>query len=204
MSSTDKKHPDQERALHRRKQILEAAECCFSRSGFHGASMAEISKAAGMSAGHIYNYFDGKDAIIAAFVQANVERVSAKILGMAQRDDPLQAAYDDIERSVREDIKPGIWKMPLEIFAEASRNPMVAELVQEADRHTRAEFRKLLRAGREKRGMASDDATLDGRIEIMVAFFQGLHVRSVHNPSMNMDSTVAAMRLALWPLLFNE
>ena len=203
MGNIIKRNTDPERAQSRRTQVLDAAAVCFSRSGFHGASMSEISKQAGMSAGHIYNYFDGKDAIIAAFVQANVERVSAKLLGMSQRDDPLQAAFDDIERSVREDRKPGIWKMPLEIAAEASRNPMVAELVQEADRHTRAEFRELLKVGRGKRGMASDDAVLEGRIEVMVAFFQGLHIRSVQNPTMDLDATVVAMRLAVGPLLFS-
>jgi len=77
MSTTEKRHSDPERAQLRRNQVLEAAASCFRRSGFHGASMAEISKAAGMSAGHIYNYFDGKDAIIAAFVEQNVERVAA-------------------------------------------------------------------------------------------------------------------------------
>eukprot|EP01034_Spumella_vulgaris_P041417 gene41417-51285_t len=99
MSTTEKRHIDPERALVRRKQVLDAAAACFGRSGFHGASMAEISKAAGMSAGHIYNYFDSKDAIIAAFVEQNVERVSQLMRDLEQQADPLQSMVDDAPRS---------------------------------------------------------------------------------------------------------
>ena len=43
-------HVPTDRALARRQQVLDAAAECFRRRGFHGASMAEIAKTAGMSA----------------------------------------------------------------------------------------------------------------------------------------------------------
>jgi len=202
MSVAEKRHIDEERASSRRKQVLNAAECCFGRSGFHGASMAEISKAAGMSAGHIYNYFDSKDDIIAAFVQQNMERVSAIMRDLDQHDDPLQAVLDGIEDHVREEIDPCTWKLPLEIYAEASRNPKIAQLVQQADQHSRNLFITLLKKGRAKRGLATDDALLDGRHDVIVAFFHGLHLRALHHPALNEAAVVAAFRLALTPLLF--
>ena len=201
MSLTEKKHPDQERASSRRKQVLDAAECCFKRSGFHGASMAEISKAAGMSAGHIYNYFDGKEAIIAAFVQQNVERISALMHDLEQSADPLQKILDDMERCVRENLDSVTWKMPLEIFSEASRNPKIAAMLQDADRHSRTELGRILKLGRDRRGLATDDAVLEGRVEAIISMFQGLHVRALHNPALDEPALVAAFRLALRPLL---
>ena len=45
--------PEGARADVRRQQILSAAARCFREKGFHGASISQISKAAGMSAGHI-------------------------------------------------------------------------------------------------------------------------------------------------------
>jgi len=204
MTTTAKKHTDQERASIRRQQVLAAAECCFGRSGFHGASMAEISKAAGMSAGHIYNYFDSKDDIIAAFVQQNMERVSAIMRDLEQQDDPLQAILDGVENHVREELDPCTWKLPLEIYAEASRNPKIAQLVQQADQHSRNLFIALLKKGREKRGLAIDDALLDGHHDVIVAFFHGLHLRALHHPTLNAAAVVAAFRLALTPLLFGE
>ncbi|MCL6483725.1 MAG: TetR/AcrR family transcriptional regulator, partial [Janthinobacterium lividum] len=137
MKQVEKKHPDPERANTRRKQVLDAAESCFSRRGFHGASMAEISKAAGMSAGHIYNYFDSKDAIIAAFVIQKMERVTNMIQDLAQRDDPLQAVVDNASEHVMEKLDPKTWVMPLEIFAEASRNPVIADMLHCADQRSR-------------------------------------------------------------------
>jgi AcrR family transcriptional regulator len=204
VSVTEKRHLDQERTSSRRQQVLAAAECCFGRSGFHGASMAEISKAAGMSAGHIYNYFDGKDDIIAAFVRQNMERVSAIMRDLEQQDDPLQAILDDLDNGIREKLDPLTWKLPLEIFAEASRNPKIALLVQEADQHARAEFGAILRKSRERRGLPADAALLAGRIEVLIAFFQGLQLRALHNPSLDITAVVGAARLALAPLLLGE
>jgi AcrR family transcriptional regulator len=198
---SEKRHPDQERASNRRKQVLDAAESCFRLRGFHAASMAEISKAAGMSAGHIYNYFDGKDAIIAAFVQQNLERVSALLHDLERHADPLQAILDDMELSVRRNLDSAFWKMPLEIFSEASRNPTIATLLQDADRQSREELRRIIKLGRERRGLASDDGELAGRVEAIISMFQGLHLRALHSPALDEPALVAAFRLAMTPLL---
>jgi len=192
------------RAQDRRQQVLAAAESCFGMKGFHGTSMAEISKAAGMSAGHIYNYFASKDEIIAAFVQQNVERVSAIVRDLHQQEDPLQAIYDDLERSIREDLRVGYWKLPLEIYAESSRNPKIAELARAADRHSCNEFFTVLKQGRQKRGLAVDDALLAGQVEAMVAFFQGIQVRAMLNPELDEASLVKALKSAMQVLLFSE
>lgn len=127
---TEKRHIDPERAANRRRQVLDAAATCFRRSGFHGASMSEISKAAGMSAGHIYNYFASKDAIIAAFVEENETRVMGIISDIGSQPDPLQAIIDDVDQSIRDNLDPDYWALPLEIAAESARNPAIAALSQ--------------------------------------------------------------------------
>ncbi len=53
----------------RRATILDAAEQCFSRSGFHQTSMSDICQAAGMSPGNLYRYFPSKEAIIAGIIE---------------------------------------------------------------------------------------------------------------------------------------
>ena len=78
---------DHTRAEARRQQILCAAAQCFREHGFHGASIAQISKSAGMSAGHIYHYFDNKEAIIAAIVAQDLE-------GLLKLSAELRAAGD--------------------------------------------------------------------------------------------------------------
>lgn len=41
----------------RRNQILDAAQRCFKKQGFHKTTLRDIAQEFGMSAGHIYNYF---------------------------------------------------------------------------------------------------------------------------------------------------
>ena len=204
MNQVEKRHPDPERANTRRRQVLDAAESCFSRRGFHGASMAEISKAAGMSAGHIYNYFDSKDAIIAAFVEQNMERVSDMMQDLAQQEDPLQALIDNAGERVLESMDPKVWMMPLEIYSEASRNPLIAAMLQCADRRSRQLFLSIVRNARIKRGLPAGEDMLDGRIDTLIALFQGLPVRVVHNPDVKIEPLVAGFRVALTALLLGE
>ena len=56
---------DVQRQSDRRLEILDAAQRCFARSGFHGASMQEICAEADMSPGNLYRYFPSKEALIA-------------------------------------------------------------------------------------------------------------------------------------------
>lgn len=203
MSNNEKRHNDPERAQVRRQQVLDAAATCFKRSGFHGASMSEISKAAGMSAGHIYNYFDSKDAIIAAFVEQNVERVAALLSDLGQSVDPLQALVEDAERSVVEHVESDRIALQLEIWAEASRNPAIAAVVRDADQRSRTQFRSLLKAGRERHQLDVSDDALDGLMEAVIALFHGLHVRAIHNPGAPRPAIVASVRHALRAMLFS-
>jgi AcrR family transcriptional regulator len=203
MSTILKRHIDPERAQHRRAQVLDAAAVCFARSGFHGASMAEISKQAGMSAGHIYNYFDGKDAIIMAFVDLRMAHVNDRLGNMAKQPDPLAFMCDDIANIVEENMDQAFLGMSLEIFAEASRNPTIACALRAADADARSQLRILIQAGREQRGLAADPLTVDGRMEALICLFSGLSLRAVHHPDLDRPGMVAAFRVAMQALLLN-
>jgi AcrR family transcriptional regulator len=201
MTTPAKRRTDPERAQNRRNQVLEAAAVCFARSGFHGASMSQISKQAGMSAGHIYNYFDSKDAIIMAFVDRQGEYVSGMLHDLDTRDDPLQWMIDDAKRHIDETLDPQPWHVPLEIYAEASRNPTIAAQLRVHEEASRAKLRGLVKRGRERRNLPVDDVLLDGRIDTMISYFQGLHIRALQRGEMNRDSLAEAFRVSMTALL---
>jgi len=203
MTVTEKRRTDPERAASRRRQVLEAAAACFRRSGFHGASMSEISKEAGMSAGHIYNYFDSKDAIIIAFVEEDMERVSTMISDLETRADPLQALVDEVPLRVRENLDPNHWMLPLEIFAESARNPRIRSVAEEADLRARIAFRAILRKGRTLHGLPVDDKDIDGRMEAIISLFQGLQLRALHNPELDVDTLIVHFQAACRTLLYS-
>ena len=196
-----KRRTDPERAQNRRNQVLQAAAVCFARSGFHGASMSEISKEAGMSAGHIYNYFESKEAIIMAFVDLESEHVGAQLRELGSKEDPLQAMIDDAPRHIDENLDPQFFQLPMEMFAEAARNPKIAEALRATDVAATAEFRPIIKRERERRGLPVDDELLDGRINTMVALFHGLPIRALHRPNMDRNSLVEGYRVAMKALL---
>ncbi len=53
----------------RREEITSAARDLFSRKGFHGTSVPDIARAAGISTGLIYYIFPGKEDILLACCQ---------------------------------------------------------------------------------------------------------------------------------------
>ena len=203
MTTPAKRRTDPERAQNRRNQVLEAAAVCFARSGFHGASMSEISKQAGMSAGHIYNYFDSKDAIIMAIVERESEYVTGLLRDLQTRDDPLQAMIDDARRHIDETLDPQPWHVPLEMYAEASRNPVIAAKLRVHEESSRVQLRALVKGGRERRNLPVDDVMLDGRVDTIIAYFQGLPIRALNRPDMNRDGLVDAFRVAMTALLLS-
>lgn len=52
----------------KRRQILDGARQVFLAQGFDGASMGEIARAAGVSKGTLYVYFDSKEALFEALI----------------------------------------------------------------------------------------------------------------------------------------
>jgi len=71
----------------KRRQILEGARQVFLASGFDGASMGEIAKAAGVSKGTLYVYFDSKESLFAALTTEEKQGL-AEVLFKLDSDDP--------------------------------------------------------------------------------------------------------------------
>lgn len=68
MSNSSKNFKEQVTEL-RRTQILTGAAEVFSEKGFHKATTKQIAKAAGVSEGTIYNYFDNKRELLLAIME---------------------------------------------------------------------------------------------------------------------------------------
>jgi TetR/AcrR family transcriptional regulator, repressor of fatR-cypB operon len=53
----------------KRQAILDAALELFSELGFHGTTVPQVAERAGVAAGTIYRYFEGKEALVNALFQ---------------------------------------------------------------------------------------------------------------------------------------
>jgi len=186
---------DDARIAARRRQVLEAAAHCFREEGFHGASMAKISRAAGMSVGHIYHYFENKEAIIGAIVHEHLESMLAVMDGIEAAGPEasiLERLVAGVEVGVSQCSQPDTAALMLEVTSEGARNPKVAQMLREADAVGRARFRALLRAG-SCRGAGLSDADLERIVVACKCLFEGLWVRVVRQPDMD----PAELRLAI-------
>ncbi|MBL8442755.1 MAG: TetR/AcrR family transcriptional regulator [Zoogloeaceae bacterium] len=185
MRATQAATGDHPRGEARKTQILDAAADCFRDHGFHGASIAQISRSAGMSAGHIYHYFENKEAIIAAIVARDLERILSMSAELRSAGNVLQAMLDCTKEGVRENLDPKAAGLQLEIIAEAARNPRIAEVVRAADRQIRESLAETFRTARKTMGHKEDEQVISALTELLAAMFEGLAIRSIRNPDID-------------------
>ena len=75
----------------RRQQILEAANACFSKQGFHQTSVQDICREAELSPGAAHRYFPSKEHIIVATCSGCQQGIIALIeSAKSQGGSPLQ------------------------------------------------------------------------------------------------------------------
>jgi AcrR family transcriptional regulator len=201
MTIKTKKHQDPALAQARREQVLTAAADCFRRRGYHGAGMAEISKTAGMSPGHIYNYFASKEAIIEAIIEQNMADMFSLLAGFAEHQgELLQVMVDSADYGVEKNLNPAYAALQLEMLSEAARNDKVATLLRHADETMRAQL-KLLLAGPQGSLRTLPDFEVDARIELLASVYNGLLVRAVLHPQLDRQQLLQALRPWLRQLL---
>ena len=73
----------------RRREILEAAKGVFADRGFHETTIADVARGADLSYGVVYWYFDSKEALFHALMEAEEDRLRRSISAA------LRATTDD-------------------------------------------------------------------------------------------------------------
>ncbi|MCR2747823.1 TetR/AcrR family transcriptional regulator [Limnobacter parvus] len=189
----------------RRQQILDAAAECFRKSGFHGASMSEIAKSFGMSAGHIYNYFESKEAIIEAMVKRDLDQALERIAKIQGEKDILKAMLGTVDEGVQRRIDRS--ELDTEILAEAARNPKVAATVQSTDAVIREKVINLIKGVQPVEGALKGPPpcplNLAAKSTILMALFDGLQIRAIRDPNMKADDIGRVLKTVITQMLQN-
>lgn len=92
--TTPRKKPKQKRSQATVDAILEATARVLLEVGFERASTNRIAQVAGVSIGSLYQYFPGKEALVATLVERHVDRVTTL----------LDRAFDYIEELPPRDV----------------------------------------------------------------------------------------------------
>src|SRR5216110_2454943 len=191
----------------RRSQILDAALVCFAKRGFHQASMHDISAEAGISVGLIYRYFENKEAVISAMADRHKKEIS-EVLERAQQAPTLLESLEILFTAhCCEDAPQVVSAFVVDLYAEASRNPHVADLVRDVLQTAMDGVTDLIARSPEAGG-AAHGLKPHELAELIFAVSRGMLMRDVLQP----QAMTAAERRAgqievtrrLWRLLFKR
>jgi AcrR family transcriptional regulator len=78
----------------KRRQIVAGAHAVFLAQGFDAASMNDIARAAGVSKGTLYVYFDSKEALFEAIVDEECEAQAEGIFELDPNDRDVESVLD--------------------------------------------------------------------------------------------------------------
>lgn len=155
---------DEQTQAARREHILNAAEQCFSRQGFHQTSVQDICREAGISAGAFYVYFPSKEALITGLCEREKHQLADKLAFLGNAPDFMQALAIMAETYCIQQSHEKL-RLQVEINAEALRNPVVCSTVNSIDNFVLEGFEQLLRKARDEgRIKPADDPAIVARI----------------------------------------
>ena len=118
--------PEQSQASAARSaEILSLIRPTFAQKGFDGASMTDLARVAGMSAGNFYRYFPSKLAIVDALVAQDIEKIRSRFEEIVAAPDPMAALRLGIAGYIHETSDDDC-RLMAEIAATALRQSEVA------------------------------------------------------------------------------
>jgi len=189
----------------RRTQILEAVLVCFANRWFLQISIHDISGEAGISVGLIYRYFENKEAVISAMADRHKKEITEMLERARQAPSLLESLEILFTAHCCEDAPQVVSAFVVDLYAEASRNPQVADLVRDVLETAMAGVRDLIARAPEGQN-AAHGLTPDDLAELIFAVARGMLMLDVLRPQ---EMTAAERRTRqlevtrrLWRLLF--
>lgn len=198
--------PAPEPSLDRRAQILDAAIVCFAKRGFHQTSMHDVSAEAGISVGLIYRYFANKEAVIAAMADKHKQEIQ-ELLERARQAASLFESLEILFTAHCCENSPKVLSaFVVDLYAEASRNPPVADLIRDVLETAMEGVTDLIARSPEAKQAATHGLQPHELAELIFAVARGMLMFDVLQPQ---EMTAAERRTRqlevtrrLWRLLF--
>ncbi len=200
--------PRIEPAADRREQILNAAIVCFAKRGFHQTSTHDISAEAGISVGLIYRYFENKEAVIAAMA----DRHKAEIHDLLERARQAPTLFESLEilftAHCCENSPKVLSAFVVDLYAEASRNPAIADMVRDVLNTAMEGVTDLIARSPEAQAGATHGLEPHELAELIFAVARGMLMLDVLQPQEMTEAERRTRQLEvtrrLWRLLFKN
>lgn len=158
-----------------RARILSAACRCFAERGYSNTSNQDIARAAGLTTGALYHYFDSKAGLFAAVHrQVHETLLSTYQRAFAEQSTCVAQLCAGLEASLAENrARPELAHFAAIASLEIERHPeLQAALAADAQR-IRGFFEHLLGTAR-RRGEIAADVDVDAAVNLIIAALFGL------------------------------
>ncbi len=169
-----------QRQSDRRDEILDAAQHCFVRNGFHQTSMQQICAEAGMSPGNLYRYFPSKESLIAGIAERDRAEVAQEFANV-DMSHGLFAVLEGMAHHYFAERSDEQVKLCTEIMAEARRHPEITRISNGFDADVRRWLIDLFKAGA-KRGDIPNDIDFEGAATMLMIMADGMWWRRALDP----------------------
>src|SRR5215469_5138465 len=183
-ATNPRKSASQERSRLTVDALLEATARVLVKDGYDRASTNKIAAVAGVSIGSLYQYFPGKEALVAAVIDRHKNEMMEVI-----RNTLIRAAARPIEAAARELVSAGIGAHRVNpklhrVLTEQIPRVGRLENIEAIERDTHALVRGYLDAHRNE----IDVADLDVAAFVCVTAVEALaHTAVLHHPEMLSD-----------------
>ncbi|WP_278262751.1 TetR/AcrR family transcriptional regulator [Nocardia sp. AG03] len=189
----------EEHLERRRQQILDAAQVCFTRKGFHETSMQDVFTESGLSAGAVYRYFTSKNEIIRALVTNTMGPLRARLAEIIRTDElpPLAEVVRLLTTEIVRRSGPG---GPLRLAPQAWALAMVQPDSGVPVREAIASMRELWREYGERlreRGDLPADADLDAFAKTIIGVLPGFILQHLLLEDITPDDLARGLELLL-------
>ena len=187
----------------RRQRILDAAQLCFSREGFHQTSMADIVRQSGVSHGAIYLYFQNKDDIIEALADDRHRYETLLFATSAAAGDPVAGLRSVVRSFAAALSEPGYEaarRVGVQGWAEALRNPRVHATVVEGLEIARTSIVSLVQDG-QRQGRLRADLNPDAIARVLIALYEGMILQVAWNQPLDGEGCLDVVDQMLQALL---
>ena len=189
--------PDVQRA--RSEHILDSAERCFVRAGFHRTSIHDICKEAGISPGALYVYFDSKEALIAGISERDRAEFADRLATLATAPDFIEALRVLGEQYFLEE-PADMHRMCIDIGLESTRNPRIGEIHQRFDRFIVESFEKLFQKLKDE-GRIAPALDIPTVAKVFMVISDGMFWRRAVDPAFNPQAVMPAVMQLIAELL---
>lgn len=87
------------------EEIVRAAALVFQRSGYHGATMADIAAEVNLTAGSLYHHFPSKEELLAAVLEAGLNQITQDVRAVVEHDgSPAEKLREIVHVHIRSEI----------------------------------------------------------------------------------------------------